>query len=59
MSAIWNAFAAFNVNGITNLLFAIKSNWWFLLISAGAVCSMILSLKEEIETTVTQEQQVL
>lgn len=59
MKTIIDAFVAFNSNGLNYLLYTVMNNWWFILIAAGAVCSIVLSLKEEIQLTVTEEQQIL
>ena len=59
MQNIIDAFAAFNANGISYLAYTIMNNLWFILIAAGAICSITLSLKEEIQLTVTEEQQIL
>lgn len=59
MQELFDAFIAFNVNACSYLLYALKTNWWLLLIAIGAVGSIVIALKEEIENTVTEEQRIL
>ncbi len=59
MKNIIDAFIAFHVNGINNLLYVIGNNLWFLLIGACAIVTVIVFLKEEIQVTVHEEQQIL
>ena len=59
MSELINSFFAFNVNAGCYLIYALKSNLWLILIGAAAAASIILSLREEIESTVTEEQRIL
>lgn len=59
MSELINSFFAFNVNAGSYLIYALKSNLWLILIGAAAAASIILSLREEIESTVTEEQRIL
>jgi len=59
MNAIWDAFLAFNQNALAYLAYTVSNNLWYLLIAAGAAVSIILYLREEIVTTVRDEQQAL
>lgn len=59
MTEIVDAFYAFNVNGFSNLVYIMITNWWFLLIAIGAIASVVLYLHEEISVTVHDEQKVL
>lgn len=59
MKELLDAFSAFHVNGASYFLYALKNNWWLLLLAVGAIGSIIMSLREEIEVTVTEEQQIL
>ena len=59
MRQIIDAFTAFNINGINNLIYVISDNWWFVLIAISAVITVALFLKAEIEITVHEEQQIL
>lgn len=59
MRQIFDAFTAFNINGINNLIYVISTNWWYILIALSAVITVVLFLKAEIEITVHEEQQIL
>ena len=59
MSGFWNTFLIFHQNAWSYLAYAVIHNWWFLLLAAGAIVSIVLYLKEEMDVTVTEEQQVL
>ena len=56
---LWTSFCAFNMNGINSLAYILMSNWWFLLIVLGAISTATLYLKEEIDVTVVEEQNIL
>lgn len=56
---IINSFFAFNVNAWENLIYVFQSNLWLIIIAFSAVVMTILSLKEEIEDVVTEEQNIL
>ena len=59
MSSIWEAFIASHKNAWSYLAYAIIHNWWFVLMAAGAIISIALFLKEELDVTISEEQQVL
>jgi len=59
MKEILESLSAFNQNAFNYLAYAITSNLWFVLLAAGALVSIILYLREEIEVTVRDEQQAL
>ncbi len=59
IAKLWESFVTFNTNGINYLLYTLMHNWWFILLSAGAISSIVIALREEIEKTVTEEQQIL
>lgn len=54
-----NSFLAFNVNAWENLVYVFQSNLWLIIIAFSAVVMTVLSLKEEIEDVVTEEQNIL
>lgn len=56
---MWESFKAFNINGINNFLYIITSNFWFFLIIIGVIGTIILLLKEEIDTSVREEQNII
>ena len=53
------SFFAFNVNAWENLVYVFQSNLWLIIIAFSAVVKTVLSLKEEIEDVVTEEQNIL
>jgi hypothetical protein len=59
MSAIWDAFVAFNSNAAAYLYYTLSNNFWYLLIGASVVTCNVLYLKEEIVVTVREEQQAI
>jgi len=59
MKGIFTSLSAFSQNAFSYLAYAVTSNLWFVLLAAGALVSIILYLREEIEVTVRDEQQAL
>lgn len=59
MSSLWQAFISFHHNAWCYLVYAVMHNWWFILLAVGTLVSIILYLKEEMDVTVSEEQQVL
>lgn len=59
MREVWGIFSAFHQNGWSSLVYAVINNWWFVLLAAGAIISVILYLKEELSVTIQEEQQAL
>lgn len=59
MSEIWEAFLAFHQNAWNYFIYAVIHNWWFILLAAGGIISIVLYFKEEMDVTVSEEQQVL
>ena len=59
MRSLWEAFLAFHQNAWCYLAYAVIHNWWFILLAAGAIVSIALYLKEELDITISDEQQVL
>lgn len=55
----WYSFVTFHVNAAANIAYALSMNGWFLLIAAAAIASVVMYLKEEVDITVHEEQQVL
>lgn len=56
---ILDSFLAFNVNAWENLLYVFQTNLWLIVIAFSAVIMTVLSLKEEVESVVTEEQNIL
>lgn len=52
-------FIAFNINAISYFVYMLITNVWFLLLGVGATGTIILRLKEEIDTSVREEQNII
>lgn len=59
IETILQSLYAFNINAIANLRYVILNNWWFLLILAACICTMVLSWKEKKVTIIEEEQNIL
>lgn len=53
------SFLAFNYNALTNFAYLIKSNIWLVLMIAALAATVVLKLKEEVDTAVNEEQNIL
>lgn len=53
------SFLAFHVNGINYFIYMITSNFWLFLILIGMAGTIILQLKEEVDTAVREEQNII
>ena len=56
---MWDSFVAFHVNAVSNFAWMVSSNWWFLLLIIGVVGTIALNLKEEIDVSVREEQNII
>jgi len=56
---ILDSFIAFNLNSLHSLLYIINVNKWTFLTIAGTLAILVMNLKEEIEDTVTEQQNVI
>lgn len=56
---IWESIKAFNVNAFSSLAYIFMTNGWFFPIAISAGLSIFMLLKDEIDTDVKDEQQVL
>lgn len=59
MKTLWETFLTFHQNAWSYLIYSVMHNWWFILLAAGAIISIVLFLKEELDVTISEEQQVL
>ena len=59
MQQLLSSFAAFNVNGFSNFIYLMTSNWSFFFLLAAAFGTAILKVKEQIDLSVCEEQNVL
>ena len=56
---ILDSFVAFNVNAVNNFMYMLTSNLSFFLIIGGVIGTIVLQLKEEVDTTVREEQNII
>lgn len=54
-----DSFTAFNINAVNNFIYMLTSNLWFFLIIIGVIGTIILQLKEEVDTAVREEQNII
>lgn len=54
-----DSFFAFHLNAISNFIYMITSNLWFLLLLFGVIGTIILLLKEEVDTSIREEQNII
>lgn len=54
-----SSFLAFHVNAVSNFAYMVTSNLWFLLLIIGVVGTIALNLKEEIDVSVREEQNII
>lgn len=59
LSYLLQSFITFNINAASNLAYIVSTNGWLLLIAAGAIASVIMYMKDEVETSVHEEQAIL
>ena len=52
-------FIVFNINAISNFMYFLFTNIWFLFLGIGTAGTIILRLKEEIDTSVREEQNII
>ena len=56
---MWESFRAFNINATNNFLYMLTSNFWFLFLLVGVIGTIILLLKEQIDTSARDEQNII
>lgn len=59
MQELWDAFLAFNQNAFSCLVYAVSHNLWYIVIAACAIICCVMYLREELNVTVHEEQQVI
>lgn len=52
-------FITFNLNAINYFVYMLITNIWFLLLGIGAAGSILLRLKEQIDSSVRDEQNII
>lgn len=53
------SFQAFNQNALYSLVYIMQQNIWFVLIALSAVASIIMMLREELDYSVSEEQNIM
>ncbi len=53
------SFKAFNENAVYSLLYIMQKNVWFIVIAIAAIVSIVLMLKEELDYSVNEEQNII
>lgn len=56
---MWESFLAFNQNAIYNFAYLVSTNLAILLMLVGVIGISVLLLKEEVDTAVRDEQNIL
>ena len=53
------SFLAFHLNAVNNILYILQSNYWFILMLIGVLGSVVLNLKADIDSAVSEEQNII
>jgi hypothetical protein len=53
------SFKAFNENAVYSLLYIMQHNVWFIVIAAAAIASIFMMLKEALDYSVNEEQNII
>ena len=56
---MWQSFLAFNQNAVSNFIYLMTSNVWFMLLLIGMAGTVFLQLKDEIDKSVNDTQRIL
>ncbi len=59
LSSLPESFSAFNQNALSSLLYIMQQNLWFVLIALSAVASTIMLLKQEMNYSTSEEQNII
>ena len=54
-----NSFFAFNTNAISNIIYIIQSNIWFIPLIVGNIGVILLNVRAEIDMAVSEEQNII
>ena len=52
-------FITFNINAFSNFLYILITNIWFLMLGAGAAGTILLRLKDRIDNSIREEQNII
>lgn len=53
------SFKAFNINAVNHFIYMITANIWFCLIIIGVIGIIFLQLKDEMDSSVREEQNII
>ena len=53
------SFQAFNENAVYSILYIMQKNVWFVIIAIAALASIVMMLKEELDYSVNEEQNII
>ena len=53
------SFIAFNQNAVSNFLYVLSANSYFILLLVGVIGTIALYLKEDVDTAVYEEQNMI
>ncbi len=56
---MWESFKAFNINAVNNFIYLMSSNFWFIFLLIGVIGTIILLLKDEVDNSIGEEQNML
>lgn len=56
---LMESFKAFNENAVYSLLYIMQNNVWFIVIAIAAFASIFMMLKEELNYSVNEEQNII
>ena len=59
LSSLPESFSAFNQNALSSLLYIMQQNLWFVLIALSAVASTVMLLKQEMNYSTSEEQNII
>lgn len=58
-SNILSQFAAFHINAATNFAYLLTTNFWFIFLIVAVVGTVVLQLKEQVDTSIREEQNII
>ena len=58
-SQLIQSFEAFNTNAFNHMAYVFETNLWLILTVVGALTIVILSIREEVDDIVDEEQNIL
>jgi hypothetical protein len=56
---IKESFFAFNFNAINNIMYALSTNKWLILLVIGAIATTVMNMMSKTEAVVREEQNIL